>query len=411
MSDILKDAIAQAKVLREVAVENAKTILMESFEPKINGILSQKLTREMDGADEEENFEDDGLEETEDPGEGEEFPGLSSDDQDVTPDLEETEDPGKGDTFNKFSKKDQDVTPILNEDDDEFGADEEEDLNAPELSTENEDNDEDDLEFESILKELDDEMEDELPNEDSDEDEFPEGLPQTEGEDEEIVGGEEFPEAGETEDDELNLENDDEDEDDELGGLGGALGESDDNDEDDEEINIDELLGEDEENGEEITHNADKDPKWLDPSKPPTAQFESLKKQNRKLKKQLSQSNAAVKVLNEQISDINILNHKLVHTVKLFRNFNLSNESKMRVVETFDRAKSVREIKLIYTTLYESLKNTGMKRTKKPITSITEVKNAGASKTVIGSKHFAQSTIISEGSDLKARFAKLANIK
>jgi len=394
--DILKDAIAQAKVLREVAVENAKTILMESFEPKINGILSQKLTSEMDGDDEEENFEDDGLEETEDPGEGEEFPGLSSDDQDVTPDLEETEDPGKGDTFNKFSKKDQDVTPILNEDDDEFGADEEEDLNAPELSTEDEDlepdNDEDDLEFESILRELDDEMEDELPNEDSDEDEMPEGLPQTEGEDEEIVGGEEFETPAD--EDELSTEGEEEVDIDLPG------------EEDDEEINIEELLGEDDDNdeddlGAEETPEAEK----IGP------QLESLKKQNAKLKKELSQSNAAVKVLNEQISDINILNHKLVHTVKLFRNFNLSNESKMRVVETFDRAKSVREIKLIYTTLYESLKNTGMKRTKKPITSITEVKNAGASKTVIGSEQFAQSTIISEGSDLKARFAKLANIK
>ena len=394
--DILKDAIAQAKVLREVAVENAKTILMESFEPKINGILSQKLTSEMDGDDEEENFEDDGLEETEDPGEGEEFPGLSSDDQDVTPDLEETEDPGKGDTFNKFSKKDQDVTPILNEDDDEFGEDEEEDLNAPELSTEDEDlepdNDEDDLEFESILRELDDEMEDELPNEDSDEDEMPEGLPQTEGEDEEIVGGEEFETPAD--EDELSTEGEEEVDIDLPG------------EEDDEEINIEELLGEDDDNdeddlGAEETPEAEK----IGP------QLESLKKQNAKLKKELSQSNAAVKVLNEQISDINILNHKLVHTVKLFRNFNLSNESKMRVVETFDRAKSVREIKLIYTTLYESLKNTGMKRTKKPITSITEVKNAGASKTVIGSEQFAQSTIISEGSDLKARFAKLANIK
>jgi len=401
MSDYLKDAIAQAKVLKEVAIENAKTILMESFEPKINGILSQKLTSEMDGDNEEENFENDGLEETEDPGEGEGLTGLESDDQDVTDDLDETEDPGKNDP--QLSKKDADVTPILNEDDDEFGEDEEEDLNTPELSTENEDNDEDDLEFESILKELDDEMEDELPGENSDEDEMPQGLPTTEGDEEEIVGGEEFPEAGETEDDELNTEGEEEVD---FSGLGSS-----DETDDDEDIDINELLGEDEEGGEEITRNADKDPKWLNPAKPPVNQLESLQKQNLKLKKQLSESNAALKVLNEQISDINILNHKLVHTVKLFRNFNLSNESKMRVVETFDRAKSVREIKLIYTTLYESLKNTGMKRTKKPITSITEVKNAGASKTVIGSEQFAQSTIISEGADLKARFAKLANIK
>ena len=392
MSDILKDAIAQAKVLKQVAVENAKTILMESFEPKINGILSQKLTNEMEGDEDEENFEDDNLEETEDPGKGE--APESDDDQDVTPALDETEDPGKGEA--PESDDDQDVTPTLNEDDDEFGDDTEEDLNEPELSTEEEDvepdDDEDDLEFESILKELDDEMEDELPNEESDEDEMPESLPTTEG-DEDIVGGEDFDETPEDEEETF------------------GEGEEDINiekpEDDDEEINIEELLGEDDEilPGEETEEPADE--KW----EKPIAQIESLKKKNSQLKKQLSESNAAIKILNEQISDINILNHKLVHTVKLFRNFNLSNESKMRVVETFDRAKSVREIKLIYTTLYESLKNTGMKRTKKSVTSITEVKNAGASKTVVGGDKFAQSTIISEGSDLQARFKKLANIK
>ena len=358
MSDILKDAIAQAKVLREVAVENAKAILLESFEPKINSILSSKLTKEIEGDDDKENFEDDSLEETEDPGTDE--LELDATDQDVTSDLEETEDP---------DKKDQDITPNLNEKDDK--------LENPE------DNDEDDLEFESILKELDDEIEDKLSDEKL-KDESP-----TEDEDlkedkEEI--NEPVDKLSEEDEKEINTDKPVSD------------------DDDDEEINIESILSEDDEIEDELSDEELEDKKSL-------TEIESLRKQNLKLKKQLAESNAAIKVLNEQMNDINILNHKLVHTVKLFRNFNLSNESKMKIVENFDRAKSVREIKLIYTTLYESLKNTGMKRTNKSVRTIAEVKNTGASKTIIGGEQFAKSTIISEGADLEARFKKLANIK
>lgn len=365
MSDILKDAIAQAKVLREVAVENAKAILLESFEPKINSILSSKLTKEMEGDDDEENFKNDGLEETEDSGADESE--LDATDQDVTSDLEETEDPGKTDTYNKFSKKNKDVTPDLNEEDEE--------LENPE------DNDEDDLEFESILKELDDEVKDKLSDEKL-EDELPTEDEDLKEDEEEIT--EPADELSEEDEEEINIDKPVSD--------------------DDEEINIESILSEDDEIKDEFSDEELEDEK-------PLTQIESLRKQNLKLKKQLAESNAAIKVLNEQMNDINILNHKLVHTVKLFRNFNLSNESKMKIVENFDRAKSVREIKLIYTTLYESLKNTGMKRTNKSVRTIAEVKNTGASKTIIGGEQFAKSTIISEGADLEARFKKLANIK
>ena len=50
----------------------------------------------------------------------------------------------------------------------------------------------------------------------------------------------------------------------------------------------------------------------------------------------------------------------------MFKTYNLNNNQKLRVVETFDRAKNTREIKLIYSTLAESFagKTSGVKVSK-----------------------------------------------
>jgi UDP-glucose 4-epimerase len=80
----------------------------------------------------------------------------------------------------------------------------------------------------------------------------------------------------------------------------------------------------------------------------------------------------------------------------------MNNEQKMKVVETFDRAKTLREIKLVYATVAE---NFG----KETINPIKESKKGSASKAVASTKSEKQE-IISEGTDMKQRFQKLANI-
>ena len=50
---------------------------------------------------------------------------------------------------------------------------------------------------------------------------------------------------------------------------------------------------------------------------------------------------------------------KLLFTNKLFRSYNLTNDQKVKVVETLDRTNSVREVKLVFSTLAESLKFNG----------------------------------------------------
>ena len=71
MSDILKEAIADAKAVRETALQNAKMALEEAFTPQLKSMLSAKL-KEDEFEDEEVPTED---EKWEKPTEDDEFGG------------------------------------------------------------------------------------------------------------------------------------------------------------------------------------------------------------------------------------------------------------------------------------------------------------------------------------------------
>ena len=65
MSDILKEAIADAKAVRETALQNAKMALEEAFTPQLKSMLSAKL-REDEMGDEEEFSDEVTMEDMED---------------------------------------------------------------------------------------------------------------------------------------------------------------------------------------------------------------------------------------------------------------------------------------------------------------------------------------------------------
>ena len=96
---------------------------------------------------------------------------------------------------------------------------------------------------------------------------------------------------------------------------------------------------------------------------------------------------------------MNILNAKLLYTNKLFKEFALTNEQKLKIVETFDRAQTTREIKLVYSTLAESFKNGEIKKNR--------VQESASTKT--GTTKPTQK-IITEESQVADRFKKLAGI-
>ena len=55
------------------------------------------------------------------------------------------------------------------------------------------------------------------------------------------------------------------------------------------------------------------------------------------------------------INEVNLLNAKLLYTNKIFRKEGLTNEQKVTIVENFDRATTVREVKMVYAVLAETL--------------------------------------------------------
>jgi len=200
--------------------------------------------------------------------------------------------------------------------------------------------------------------------------------------------------------------------------------------EEDEEINLDELLseGDDEEEKEEEKDEVDegKLPPGLAKYQKEKAEKaekhddekeeanESIIKENLSLKKENEEYRSAVVYLRDRINEVNLLNAKLLYTNKLFKQANLNNEQKLKVIESFDLTKSVREAKLVYATLAESFSFGGKKEVapavKKVSTTVKTITEGLASKPVASTKP-TKPAVISEGAEMANRFKKLAGIR
>ena len=118
------------------------------------------------------------------------------------------------------------------------------------------------------------------------------------------------------------------------------------------------------------------------------------------IQSELKEYKEAVHFLKDKLHEVNILNAKLLFTNKLFKEFTLNNNQKLKVVETFDRAQTVREIKLVYATLAENFKdNSSVKRK-----SIKESASAKSGSTKPNKK------VITEEAGVANRFKKLAGL-
>ena len=292
MKDLLKEAIADAKAVRETALANAKLALEEAFTPRLQSMLTAKLAEEME----------------------EEEPTMEEE--------EETE------TKMEEGEEETHEEPKMEEgEEEEMPAEEPAEEEMPE-------EEDDDLDLDEIIKELEGE-------------ETTEEEPKMEGE--------------HSEEEEPKME-----------GEGSE----------DEEINIDEIIKSlREEEGEEK---------------------EEMKEEEEKEEssEELEEAYNVIRFLKGKINEVNLLNAKLLYSNKLFRNFTLSEGQKMKVIENFDRAFTLREVKLVYSTLAEGFK---MPATKKV------VKESFASKPVASTKPAKQ--VISEGAELANRFKKLAGLK
>jgi len=337
-SKLLKEAIADAKAVRETAIANAKIALEEAFTPRLQSILSRKLQAEMEGEDEETMEEE-----------------MDSMDLNLGDDEEQAA---------EVSNEEEEVTDVAEEEEMEIDSDEameeaegsvEDPTNADDASISEEDEmGEDELDLEAIIRELEmgmDSEEEEVTEEEEME------VPEMEIEEEEEVEAE--PEMAEEE-----MESDD-------------------------EIDLEEILremgyGDDEEEVNEEEEVEDK-----------TAELEA----------DLEEAYSVIKKLQSTINEVNLLNAKLLYANKLFRGYNLTNEQKGKVVENLDRTTTVREVKLVFATLSESMNFSGTERKAKR--AIAESVASKPTRSTAPTKE-----IISENTnEMAARFKELANIK
>ena len=364
MDDLLKEAIADAKAVRETALENAKIALEEAFTPRLQSMLSKKIQSEIEAEGAHEDDED--VEEARhDDEEVDEKMRLKADDEDPTDDASEGAHEDDEDVEERMHGEEED------DDVEERMHDEDEDDEKKDEAMHDEDEDDDvdeELDLESVLKELEASIEED--------DDVEEGARMEDEEDEDKVDENDVSSEIGAADNKLNKKAIDSTD---IGKANKAKFES--KEQVEEEIDLDEVLKalteEDEEEAVEEVNEVSK------------------------LQAELDEHRDVVKYLRGKLNEVNLLNAKLLFTNKLFRGFGLSNDQKMKVVETFDRATNLREVKLVYSTLVESFKTNQPEKIKES--------KGSASKPVASTKSEKQE-ILSEGSELRDRFKKLAGI-
>lgn len=122
-------------------------------------------------------------------------------------------------------------------------------------------------------------------------------------------------------------------------------------------------------------------------------------------KTELAEAIKVIKILQKRLQEVNMVNAKLLFSMNVFRNHpQLSESQKMAIIDQFDRAANVREVKLVYATLAESLK--GHSTPKRPTTTAL-VRESSASRPVAGTTRTPE---ITAASAIEARFKKLAKL-
>ena len=325
-SDLLKEAIADARTVKETAIANAKIALEEAFTPRIHSMLSTKLSEQLDDEEEVEDVEM-GVEDE-----------MPAEEPEMDMDAEMDAEPAAvGVGVDLDMDGDYDIEGELG-----MGAEEEEmdDMEAePEMGEEDMD-----AEYDAA------EMEEGRYNEaDMDLDEIIREL--EEGMYEEEMDEQVADSAGDDGD--------------------GMI-------EEDIDAIIESILAEEE--AEDETDEDESD-----------------------MVSELNEAYATIEELRSVINEVNLLNAKLLYTNKLFRNFELNESQKMKVIENFDRAANTREVKLVFSTLAESFN--------RPTAKKRVVKESYASKptqTTAPSK--ATKQVLSEGNELANRWKKLAGL-
>ena len=122
---------------------------------------------------------------------------------------------------------------------------------------------------------------------------------------------------------------------------------------------------------------------------------------------ELQETKKALKVVRKELNEVNLLNSKLLYVNRIFKANTLDDVQKLRVVETLDKAESTKEAKLIYETIKDTFTISKGKKVN-PKRSIRE--GLGMASRAAGNSTAPTKAILKESNDMVARMQKLANI-
>jgi len=351
--DILKEAIADAKAVKETAIANAKIALEEAFTP----FLQEKFAAKLAEIDEMEENEDDKIKEN--------YMEEDMYEEDMDENMYETKD----------SMDEINLDELLREldnmeeekiDEDGFGK----------FSTDGKEG------FSSMGEKALDEAEEEEMEEEFDIESMSEEDLKSFIED--VIS--DMVEAGELE-----------------AGHEGMEDEVEVEDEEEEEVDLDELLREmdDEIDYDDLDRSNDN---AYEEAFSSMGEAKKMKKEKDEMKRELDEAYKALNKIQSELNEINLLNSKLLYSNKVFKAKNLTESQKVKVLAAFDKAASKKEAQLVYETVMENLN--AQTTTKRPM---TESVRGMASRVIAGAQNTKQPII--EVNSAFDRMQKLAGIK
>ena len=336
--DLLKEAIADAKAVKETAIANAKAALEEAFTPHLKSMLAAKL-EEMDKDEEvEENVELDEMDDVS-------FRRKNSPSYNADP---------EGGPVNPVPHKVGKTTVQEEEEIEEEDLDLDEILNELDLSEEDKDemNEVEDEDVEDENMEDEEMEEEEIDLEDMSEDDlksFIEDVIKDMVESGELEAGEEM----ESEDEESEVDMDIEVEDD--------MEDIMEVEEDMYEEEVEEAFTTGTGAGEGISDNALKDlaKKFGKDVADYVKKNYAIGSMSKAMasESELEEALETINSLKTELQEVNLLNAKLLYTNKIFKSKNLTEDKKVRVLKAFDKAETVKEAKVIFETLNEGIEN------------------------------------------------------
>ena len=360
--DLFKEAIADAKQVREAALANAKAALEEALTPKLHSMLSAKL-EEMNDNDEDEKLEEVDYISANDKSKNTDYirsqyikTGAMSEseeeleeDFDLSAILAELGD--EEDSVNEAKEKDEEKEKMDEAEEEEAGEEVEVEDEESEMEPAEETEAEDkitDLTVDQLKDIIKDIISSELEAEEY----------ETPGDEEAEMGGEE-----------MSMD---------MGDMGGE----------EEEVNLEELLAE----LDALDEVEEED----------EAMYEAKKKKEKEEKDEKDEMKEAIDTINalrNELNETNLLNAKLLYVNKIFKAKNLTESQKLKVIASFDKAATPKQAK----ELFESIQNSDFGASKK-----SQIKESlGFASKAAG---VAPKTTIVESNDVIARMQKLANI-